>query len=309
MGNDLRRLPLDVYDFWDDEMVAEMTIKEAGFYLWTLSYQWKHGSIPADFQKLKSKIHREGRAFEKAWKETLSIHFPPLEGNPERLANKRLLKMRAEVEGQISSHVERGRKGGEKTQKRRRENQAQLEAQLEAQIKHSSSKAAQALNRTELNRKEPGLEKETSPAPASLDLLNLIAGTEVSPAWKEYISEIVAIVEKHSEGPMEVESIVDAIRNGSINELDRFTVSSLLRFANSKKIKVPESPGKTDPKHKSDPDIYRERSPSINLTGTIDEMMGKLKEALPGWTWKRWRAAEALASREDAMLQGKYVKG
>ncbi len=298
MGNHLRRLPWDVDDFDSNRDVVGMSTCEEGVMLFLIRLQWRGGPIPTRLEDLLRISGKHRRYVAKYWDKWITRLFPLCENGTEGRENKGLAETRERAEAEYRAKA----RGG----KNRWASKGVLE---ESYRSPKQKRVGTELNRTELNRKEPGLEKETSPAPASLDLLNLIAGTEVSLAWKEYISEIVAIVEKHSEGPMEVESIVDAIRNGSINEPDRFTVSSLLRFANSKKIKVPESPGKTEPKHKSDPDIYRERSPSINLTGTIDEMMGKLKEALPGWTWKRWRAAEALASREDAMLQGKYVKG
>lgn len=109
--------PFYVYDFWQDESVLAMTFEQVGLYLRLLSLQWIEGSIPADGDRVSRIVGLSSDALATLWP-ALAPCFPPVENDPTRLANPRLVGI---VDQQTEVHrkvVEAGRLGGAATRRR-----------------------------------------------------------------------------------------------------------------------------------------------------------------------------------------------
>lgn len=104
-------LPWWPRDFATDEHVALMTWEEQGIYRHLLDMAWLHGSIPADpaaLAKLCRNIHL--RSFRKVWAK-LSSRFIATDGNPCRLTNGKLERVRVESEDYRKSQSDKGKRG------------------------------------------------------------------------------------------------------------------------------------------------------------------------------------------------------
>jgi hypothetical protein len=150
-------------DFWESEAVLGMSNDAALLYLWLLSRQWRHGSIPGDPAKLRLLVPtRFSSCFDAAWAEVR----PQFEmGTDARLRNARCAEVLTSVQVRMQDNAANGRKGG----------LASVAARAQARLKPGSTEASKPRStdpqasdrRVEERRGEemltPGM--STSPAP------------------------------------------------------------------------------------------------------------------------------------------------
>lgn len=127
------------YDaFWEDENVVGMTESAALLYLFLLSRQWKHGSLPADPEKIRRLCPRWELEWKAVWRE-VEPRFPicssgcsSTEPEKARRRNPRM-KVEQDVEAEILEKLrENGKKGGLA---------AQARARAKARLDQGSTKA------------------------------------------------------------------------------------------------------------------------------------------------------------------------
>jgi uncharacterized protein YdaU (DUF1376 family) len=98
-------------DFAADEPVQLMSLSEEGAYRRLLDHQWLHGSVPGDIPSLaricKNVPVKEMR---KMWP-ALEGCFTRMEGQPPRLQNRRLERVRQERKAYLDKQVESGKRG------------------------------------------------------------------------------------------------------------------------------------------------------------------------------------------------------
>lgn len=106
-------LPWWPRDFASDEHVKLMTFEMQGVYRYLLDHAWLHGSIPADVSALaflceKMPLPR----FRKLW-ERIAPCFVPVPGDPSRLQNGKLERVRSEAADFRANRQHAGRLGGQ----------------------------------------------------------------------------------------------------------------------------------------------------------------------------------------------------
>ncbi|MGH7511524.1 MAG: DUF1376 domain-containing protein [Gemmatimonadales bacterium] len=100
-------------DFASDEPVQLMTLEEEGAYRRLLDFQWLNGSIPADVRQL-ARICKNVpvQRMRRIWG-ALQPCFMAVEGDPTRLFNRRLERVRAESQEFREAQARKGRLGAE----------------------------------------------------------------------------------------------------------------------------------------------------------------------------------------------------
>jgi uncharacterized protein YdaU (DUF1376 family) len=113
-------MPFYVKEFLADEAVQLMGLEEVGAYTLLLLHQWTHGSIPSDLAAL-GKICKNTKAgpMRRIWK-AMADKFPALDGDPNRLQNLKLERVRAEQEAFLENRRTSGRTGGLRSAEARR---------------------------------------------------------------------------------------------------------------------------------------------------------------------------------------------
>lgn len=100
-------------DFSADEPVQLMTLAEEGAYRRLLDHQWLHGSVPGEIGSIaricKNVSEREMR---KMWPKIEPL-FMRMEGQPPRLQNRRLERVRMERKAFLDKQSASGRRGAE----------------------------------------------------------------------------------------------------------------------------------------------------------------------------------------------------
>ena len=107
-------------DFAADEHVVMMTLAQEGAYRRLLDHQWLHGSIPAALPDLAKLCKNESAAAMKRLWQGVQPCFSPLPGNPARLANPKMERVRTEAAEYRESQRRAGRLGGLRTQSKNR---------------------------------------------------------------------------------------------------------------------------------------------------------------------------------------------
>lgn len=126
MSNNFAWMPVYVADLITDEAVKVMTNSEFGIYMKLLFHQWIEGSIPAAPEFLSRIVGEDQDRFNEFWPIMAGKFDPAGEG---RLANPKLVEVRAKQDERHEDLAERGRRGG----KQRAANaQAKAQAGLEA---------------------------------------------------------------------------------------------------------------------------------------------------------------------------------
>jgi uncharacterized protein YdaU (DUF1376 family) len=101
-------------DFAADEPVILMSLEEEGAYRRLLDHQWSHGSVPADISQIAIICKNAPVARMRRMWGAIARCFEPLDGDPERLVNRRLERVRQEAERFRDTRSESGRLGAEK---------------------------------------------------------------------------------------------------------------------------------------------------------------------------------------------------
>lgn len=98
-------------DFQADEHVQLMDLAEEGAYRRLLDHQWLHGSIPADPALLCRLVNAPEQRWGTMWV-ALGPCFHPVEGDPSRLANRKLERIRGEQLAKRAKRQAAGSEGG-----------------------------------------------------------------------------------------------------------------------------------------------------------------------------------------------------
>jgi len=93
----------------DSEDIAALSLAEEGAYRRALDIAWKKGSIPADPAKLAAVIGKRCTAQIAA---KITDLFSPMRGDPSRLVNNTLERIRSEQQERHGKRVQAGRHGG-----------------------------------------------------------------------------------------------------------------------------------------------------------------------------------------------------
>lgn len=101
-------------DYNNDEPVQLMTLEEEGAYHRLLDHQWFHRSIPADVAAIARICKNVSpNKMRKLWR-AIAPCFVPIPGDPARLYNRKLERIRAEKEAYRLQQSESGRLGAQK---------------------------------------------------------------------------------------------------------------------------------------------------------------------------------------------------
>jgi uncharacterized protein YdaU (DUF1376 family) len=105
-------MPFYVKEFLADEAVQLMDLDEVGAYTLLLLHQWTHGSVPSDIAAL-GKICKNTKAgpMRRIWR-AMADKFPATSGDPNRLQNQKLERVRAEQEAFLENRRASGKAGG-----------------------------------------------------------------------------------------------------------------------------------------------------------------------------------------------------
>lgn len=117
-------------DFAADEHVLMMTLAQEGLYRRLLDHQWLHGSIPAalpDLARLCKGLTVP--TMRKLWPGVLPC-FQPLPGDPSRLVNPKMERVRAEAAAYRANRKRAGQLGGITTQAKLKHSLSTNQAQL-----------------------------------------------------------------------------------------------------------------------------------------------------------------------------------
>lgn len=129
-------------DYAADEHVQVMTLAAEGAYRRLLDHQWLHGSIPAD-PAVCARLCRAGaEEFTALWP-LVAPCFHPIEGDPSRLQNRKLERIRAETVARREALKAAGSRGGSQraanAASKRDDPLSQPQATLEAGLEPASS--------------------------------------------------------------------------------------------------------------------------------------------------------------------------
>ncbi len=106
----LAYMPFYTADFLADEAVASMTLAERGLYITLMCHAWREGSIPSDVAAIARLVQRPIAEVRKAWA-VVSQRFSP---QGDRLIQRRMEIVRAEVSSTTERRSEAGKKGASK---------------------------------------------------------------------------------------------------------------------------------------------------------------------------------------------------
>lgn len=103
--------PLYTKDYDTDEKVILMDLAQEGMFNRLMRHQWREGSIPAATAELAVICRVPLAKFQRIWTGRVASCFEPIEGRPDRLANRKVEAVRTEQDAFLAKRSEAGRKG------------------------------------------------------------------------------------------------------------------------------------------------------------------------------------------------------
>lgn len=154
-GDKLDWYPWYVTDWQTDERARLLDAEAQGCYRALLDHQWMEGSIPADPEMIDALLPRHSKPIGSLWA-CLADLFESVNGDPTRLVNPKLEKIRAQQVGYIKHQRESGSRGGKASARQRVKRDAEGgKTRRSKPTSEPTSKPAQSIEGRVESREEP----------------------------------------------------------------------------------------------------------------------------------------------------------